>query len=44
MLAECVFVRRKELKEIATCTGWRTAEIISDKGAGYTVVLKTSTP
>jgi hypothetical protein len=39
-----VFVPRKELKEMVTGTGWRIAEIISDRGPGYALALKTSTP
>jgi SAM-dependent methyltransferase len=37
-----LLVSQKELKEIVANTGWRIAEVISDQGSGYIVVLKKS--
>jgi SAM-dependent methyltransferase len=35
-----LFVSQQEMKEIISGTGWHIAKIISDKGPGYTAVLK----
>jgi len=35
-----LLVSRKEMKDIVAATGWEIARIFSEKGPGYTVVLK----
>ena len=37
-----LLVSRSELRQIVAGSGWRVAQIISDNGPGYTVVLKKS--
>jgi hypothetical protein len=37
-----LLVSRNELRQIVAGSGWRIAQIISDTGPGYTVVLKKS--
>jgi len=37
-----LLVSRNELRQIVAGSGWRVAEIISDEGPGYTVVLQKS--